>query len=374
MTLMVLDHFKKALRRWLHLLARPARADRGRGGIVIQPYRGFGSQEESFFMGRVFHQQRRGNLFQNNPVARDAIDLLRRLFRKGIPHAQLEVRVNEATQTVETDQRGYFQAHLHHRSRGLSERIWYPTYLNLLRPRGPNPVSGTVGKVFIPPPSARFVVISDIDDTVVFTGVARKIKMIWRIFIQNARTRTPFPGVRAFYWALHHGVTGGELNPMLYVSRGPWSIYEMLDEFFNHHNIPIGPILFLRDWGIALKRPFPLRAEGHKLTLIHKMVELYRDLPFILIGDSGQHDPEIYARIVRNYPGRVLAIYIRNVGGDPLRDRAIATLAREVEAADSALLLTDNTFEMAAHAESLGLIPPTALSALLTEQAIGKEH
>ena len=84
-----------------------------------------------------------------------------------------------------------------------------------------------------------------------------------------------------------------------------------------------GPVLFLREWGLTLQSPLPRRGKGHKLALIRDMLSLYDDLPFVLLGDSGQRDPDIYAQVVRENPGRVLAIYIRNVRSDPQRVGAI---------------------------------------------------
>jgi phosphatidate phosphatase APP1 len=211
-------------------------------------------------------------------------------------------------------------------------------------------------QVFIPPQHCRHVVISDIDDTVMFTGVAGKLKMMWRLFVQDADSRVAFPGVAALYRAMHAGPSGNERNPMLYVSRGPWGIYDVLDEFFQMHGIPVGPMLFLREWGITWKSPLPRKAEDHKRELIGNMLALYNDLPFVLIGDSGQHDPEVYRQIVDEYPGRVAAVYIRNVSRDPSRLREIEELAKAVTAAGSSMVLAADSLAMAEHAAELGLI------------------
>jgi phosphatidate phosphatase APP1 len=192
--------------------------------------------------------------------------------------------------------------------------------------------------------------------------------MMYNLFMQDARSRVAFPGVAAFYRALHEGPSGNEQNPMLYVSRGPWSIYEVLVAFFRMHNIPVGPILFLREWGLTLQSPLPRRAKDHKRDLIRKMLSLYDDLPFVLIGDSGQHDPELYCDIVREHPRRVLAAYIRNVTRTPDRRKEIEALAEEVVASGSALLLAADTFAMAEHAASRGLIAEQALPAVLEER------
>lgn len=122
------------------------------------------------------------------------------------------------------------------------------------------------------------------------------------------------------------------------------------------NDIPEGPLLFLRYWGITLDHPLPRRARDHKLNLIRQMLTLYKDLPFILIGDSGQKDPEIYARIVREFPGRILAVYIRNVSRVPERVRFIEALAEETARADTPLILADDSRIMAEHAARKGFI------------------
>ena len=72
-------------------------------------------------------------------------------------------------------------------------------------------------RVLVPAARARFGVISDIDDTIVQTKVTRKVRMIVSLALSSARTRKPFPGVAAFYRALHAGV-----NPVFYVSNSPY--------------------------------------------------------------------------------------------------------------------------------------------------------
>jgi phosphatidate phosphatase APP1 len=296
-------------------------------------------------------------------LIRDITDIGRRLLRRGIGNAVLMARFGGAEQQVTTDRDGYFRVHLRPAQLPSSNCLWHRLDLELVRPI--DATAKAEGDLFVPPRTARYVVISDIDDTVMYTGVANKVEMLWRLFVQGARSRVAFPGVAAFYNALHRGASGAELNPMLYVSRAPWSLYEVLDEFFNLHGIPVGPILFLREWGLSLHHPLPRRAKDHKLALIRHMLSLYGDLPFILIGDSGQRDPEIYAQLVREYPRRVLAIYIRNVSRHPERPRAVETLAGEVVEAGSSLLLAADSFGMAEHAAERGLISSEALSVII---------
>jgi phosphatidate phosphatase APP1 len=353
-----------ACRRALHLLARPVSVAKGQRGLVIQPYRGYGSPDEVFLMGRVFRQPGSGARRREGTLRQDVLDSGRRLLRRGVAEAVLTARFGGVEQRVTTDRDGYFRIQLRPAQRPAPEPLWHRMPLALVTPDR----AEAEGTLFVPPRDARYVVISDIDDTIMETGVAQKVMMLWRLFAQGARSRVAFPGVAALYRALHRGTAARERNPLLYVSRGPWSLYEVLDEFFHLHGIPVGPILFLREWGLRWRHPFPRRAKDHKLALIRHILALYRDLPFLLIGDSGQRDPEIYTQVVRESPGRVLAIYIRQVSRQPARLHAIEALAREVVAAGSSLLLAADSFAMAAHAAERGLIAAEALAEVLRER------
>jgi phosphatidate phosphatase APP1 len=170
--------------------------------------------------------------------------------------------------------------------------------------------------------------------------------------------RLPFEGVAAFYRALHAGSTGHSLNPMFYVSNSAWNLYDLLSDFFNLHQIPIGPVLFLRDWGLSKNGLAPLKPGPHKLAYIRGILDTFKHLPFILIGDSGEQDPEIYTEVVGLYPNRIRAVYIRNVSRKPKRLDEIKVLAEQVLAAGSTLILAETTVPLAQHAASQGWIQP----------------
>lgn len=354
----------RATIRLLSLAARPARKARGNDGIVVEPYRGYGSREAIFLIGRVFRQARAERDADAGDVRAHLRNIARRIRRRKVVGARLTAQFLGTRQSIETDKDGYFRLHLRIASSPDRGREWHPVDLTL----DADPPVHLQGEVFIPPERCRFVVISDIDDTVMRTGVANKAKMLWRLFVADAQERVAFPGAAALYRALHAGVGGDEANPMLYVSRAPWGIYEMLSEFFRLHDIPAGPILFLREWGLSWRHPLPRRAEDHKGELIAHMLDLYRDLPFVLIGDSGQHDPEVYARIVEAHPGRIHAVYIRDVSRGGSRRDEIARLADAVAAAGSHLVLAADSTAIAEHAAGLRLIARDAAARVAAER------
>ena len=355
----------KGLRRALRVLGRPVRRARGLERVVIQPYRGYGTIDEIYLMGRVFRQPTLGSGLPRGTVVRELSDILRRLTRWGLGDVSIRATLDGATGEFVTDRDGYFHIDLPLAGRGSSEPGWHAVDLAVTRD---GQTVHEEGLVYLAPPSARQVVVSDIDDTVMFTGVANRARMLWNLFVRSAESRVAFPGVAALYRGFHEGPGGDEGNPMLYVSRAPWSIYEVLEAFFRLQKIPDGPILFLREWGLTLQRPLPRRAEDHKHDLIEGMLRRYSELPFILVGDSGQHDPEVYADLVRRYPGRIRAVYIRDVTGSDARGGQSAALAAETAEAGCPLVLAGDSATMAAHAVEHGFLREDVLDAVRAER------
>ncbi len=170
-----------------------------------------------------------------------------------------------------------------------------------------------VGEVLIPSNSSQFAVVSDIDDTIIHTGLTSRFK--WQVvkntLLKRAEKRVPFEGAADFYHLLHRGISGLDSNPIFYVSHSPWNLYRYLEFFLEKNNFPKGPIL-LRDFVNPFAKKYkPEKPQKQKEIL--NLLRAYPDLKFILIGDSGEHDPDIYMEIAENFPDRILAIYLRDV-------------------------------------------------------------
>jgi phosphatidate phosphatase APP1 len=221
--------------------------------------------------------------------------------------------------------------------------------------------------VLIPPEDSEFGIISDIDDTIVRTEATNLLRMLRIVLLTSAHSRMPFDHVDSLYRALKRGSDGARTNPIFYVSSSPWNFFDLLKEFFRVHDIPKGP-LFLRDWDFSPRKVLGMGHQEHKLVRIRHLFDRYPDLPFLLIGDSGQEDPEIYREIALEHPDRVVAVYIRSVT-TPARDREVQAFAEEVRAAGVDMLLVREKTEAAEHAVEKGLIPREALSRMRAEDA-----
>lgn len=168
------------------------------------------------------------------------------------------------------------------------------------------------GELLIPSEDVEFGVASDIDDTILHTGVVSKLK--WKLlintFFKSPFKRKAFEGVADFYRLLHLGKSGKNANPIFYVSHSPWNLYRYLDYFLMNNSFPKGAILLRTMKNIFKKEK---NEKPQKQKEIINILKTYPTLPFILIGDAGEHDADIYIEISKKHPKRIKAIFLRSV-------------------------------------------------------------
>ncbi|MFD2200211.1 App1 family protein [Shivajiella indica] len=285
--------------------------------------------------------------------------MYKRFMSWEIPSVRIKVSFQGYNQIVVSDEEGYFTVHLKSNNGFEIKKSWNEVQLDLLDQIGkvPNPVTAT-NKIFIPIGKVDYGIISDIDDTIVPTGATRLFEMIKTTFLGNAHSRLPFPGVSSYYQALAKGSDGIDSNPFFYVSSSPWNLYDFLMEFLDVHQIPKGPLM-LRDLGLSKEQFIAGSHWKHKLKQVEKIFQIEKNLQFILIGDSGQHDPEIYLKVIKDFPGRVKMVYIRDVS--PKRKTAMKEIQLEMNHLGVDMLLVKDTLEAGRHALSMGWILPSDL-------------
>jgi phosphatidate phosphatase APP1 len=325
----------------------------------IVAYRGYGTAARALVLGRVLRSAQDIVPTEGARWWRNAWHSWNRLDPGPYPHARVLAHAPGVVHEFEADDEGFVH---HWVSPGPTTYGWGEITLSLAYAEHGD--VSTAAEVLVPAPGARFGIISDLDDTVLVSRVSSKLQAARLLLFENALTRLPFPGVAAFYRALTAGVVEQSPNPLFYLSASPWNFYDVIDHFLDIQRIPAGPLL-LRDWDL---RPSLLRTRGHKHSHITLILDTYPGLPFILIGDSTQEDPEIYAEVVHDHPGRIMGVYIRNVFASPERIAAMQHLAAEVEKAGSSLVLADDTLAAAKHAAAHGWMDPAMLGTIEHEK------
>ncbi|MFO7998274.1 MAG: phosphatase domain-containing protein [Bacteroidales bacterium] len=277
--------------------------------VVIEPLYAFGNEARVLVQGRVVESYKQSRPSARKTYLQNLLGTIRRYAGSSVPEAKVEVEYQGAVQVLETDTDGIFQGSFGRQ--GSSETKNQIIRFRLLPEEGLHPEQEqvNVGVQCFPSDHPRGI-ISDIDDTILISHATRVGRKFWLSISKNAYTRRPFPGVSAFYKAL---TKDGE-HPVFYISSSDWNLVDLIRDFLDYRNIPQGTML-LKDLHVDLKNIWKSGggSHQHKLEKTGMLLELFPGMKFILIGDSGQHDPELYAEVITRHPGRILAVYIREV-------------------------------------------------------------
>ena len=188
-------------------------------------------------------------------------------------------------------------------------------------------------------------VISDIDDTVKVTNVANRRELLANTFVREFRA---VPGVVEVYRRWQD--TGSAFH---YVSASPWQLADSLCGFLAEAGLPAGSMhlkLFRLKDSTPLGR-LPSRKRSKRRT-IEKIMDEFPARRFLLVGDSGERDPEVYAAIAKRRPQQVAGIVIRQVDGKPPREKVRSRLDRLARRLPAGML------RVFTEAEELGELEP----------------
>ena len=342
------------------------RQRRGLGKLLIMPFIGYGTSETLFIKGRVLRDKNISEPMETTSTLTNLIDTYKRFQSDEIPRATVRAHFGDYSREAITNEEGFFELALQPGPLPVSDDHTYLIDLEITDYPGKarNPVEPTEfkaqGQVIVPPASAQFGVISDIDDTILMSNVAHPIVLARNTFLENAHTRLPFEGVAKLYQALRRGADGSHFNPIFYVSSSAWNIYDVLRDFFVVREIPTGA-LFLSEYNLDENTFIFQNRREHKIGAIETVMNTYPHLKFILIGDSSEKDPLIYHEITQRDPQRIQAIYIRTATLSRKRDARLQAIVQDVQALGVPIMLVKDSVEAAEHAVANGLIHPDAL-------------
>lgn len=167
---------------------------------------------------------------------------------------------------------------------------------------------GVTARVRVIGPSTGLGVISDVDDTVLVTALPRPLLAFWNTFVRHENSRRPVRGMATLYAEVHRLHPDA---PFFYLSTGAWNVAPVLEAFLARHAFPPGPLL-MTDWGPTADSWFRSGRE-HKRQELRRLLEELPQLRWLLIGDDGQHDPELYAEAAETAPAQLRGVAIRQL-------------------------------------------------------------
>ena len=280
---------------WVREFREQRARRRGQVPAVI-PYTGYGAPGWVRVLGRVLIPSRSAT------SRAESVRGWRSFTSIAVDRQPVQVTVGDDVHHVVADRGGVIDVRL--------ESHLEPGWRTVtLRTEGEEPRADEVeAPVFVLDPAAPFGVVSDIDDTVMVTALPRPLLAAWNSFVLDEHARTPTPGMAVLYDRLHQAHPQA---PVIYLSTGAWNVAQTLQRFLGRNLYPPGPLL-LTDWGPTPDRIFR-SGRQHKEDQLERLAEEFPDVKWLLIGDDGQHDEEIYGSFAEAHPQNVAAVCIRRL-------------------------------------------------------------
>ncbi|MBD0331252.1 MAG: DUF2183 domain-containing protein [Chitinophagaceae bacterium] len=318
---------------------------------TVKVYHGYGHAEQLVIYGHVLKLGPKPKRHYRKSFIRNTLALLRLFIVKPLPNATLRTEWQGQILTTQAEEDGFFK--FEWKDEPPLEQGWHEVTVQLLN-NNQEVVTQAKGSIYIPH-STQYGFISDIDDTFLISHSANMRKRLYVLFTQNARTRKPFEGVVKHYQLLAQSNTTPDApNPFFFVSSSEWNLYDYILEFTTVNGIPQG--VFLLNTIKRFNQIFKTGQNNHqtKFTRIARIMKGYPKQRFILLGDSSQHDPYIYASIVEHFPRQVHAVYIRDIY-EKSREK-VAEVLTKIESAGVPCCFFKHSSDAILHSKKIGLI------------------
>jgi phosphatidate phosphatase APP1 len=340
---MSLANITNKLLLWLRITRQP----------VVKVYDGYGDKDEVTVYGHVLSVSPLPRKRYRQNILLNLFGLIRLFIVIPKKNARVIIEWNGESHETQTGSDGMFT--FAWKPVNPLTAGWHKTKVSYISPP-PKSVTLAAGEgwIFIPH-VAQYNFISDIDDTFLISHSSSLLKRLYVLFTKNARSRKPFEGVVNHYRLLAMSGSGeGMPNPFFYVSSSEWNLYDYIKEFCVKQGLPRG--VFLLDRMKKLKDLLRTGQGKHagKYVRISHILRSYPDHKYVLLGDNTQADPEIYHSVVRDFPGKIFAVYIRNIS--PAKDRRTRELIAGMESLGVKCCYFTHSAEAIRHSANTGLI------------------
>jgi phosphatidate phosphatase APP1 len=264
-------------------------------------YQGYGSTSQVRVLGRVLLTQKPLPGSKAEHAAQNGNQNLRgwRAFTSvPLQFTDVEITIGDVVTHVRADRGGLID-------KEVKVQLSPGWHTAVLRAEGTEPVEARIRVIA---PDVKFGIVSDIDDTVMVTALPRPFLALWNTFVLSERARMATPGMAVL---LDRLTIEHPDAPVIYLSTGPWNAAPTLARFLTRNMYPSGALL-LTDWGLTQDRWFRSGQE-HKRQNLDRLAKEFPDMRWLLIGDNGQHDEQIYSQFTQHNADKVAAIAIRQL-------------------------------------------------------------
>lgn len=330
---------KQQFLKWLRLTNKP----------IIKVYNSYGNNTHIIVQGHVLkrgplQRKRYRKFFLTNVFA-----AIRSFWVKPWPGIEVELQWEDKIYKTRTEDDGFYKFEF--TSTVVPRAGWHPVRVCL---SGINIQAEGWGEIYIPY-TYQYAFISDIDDTFLISHSANLRKRLYVLLTKNAKYRKPFEGVVNHYQLLAADRASlNTYNPFFYVSSSEWNLYDFIVEFCRLNKMPKG--VFLLNQMKTFRQILKTGQNKHatKFFRIVRILEHYPDQKYVLLGDDSQEDPNIYEAVVKHFPEKIYAVYLRQTRHS--NKQSVLAISNNMQKSGVECCYFKHSAEAIIHSKKIGLI------------------
>ncbi len=276
-----------------------------KSNVILLSFYGLSNGTHNVFFGKLAHSPVRDLSFQKYGWFRNFRTIIGLYQSTGLPNKSFKMRFDHGTVTGKTDHSGSFwcEADFVEKQTRLEEIMLLPEEkkVELTENLYPNEIHQI---------ESHTIVVSDLDDTLIHSFIKNKFRQLRTLLFTTVEKRKAVKDVQ--HLIKRFALAG---TASFYLSNSEQNLYPMLFRFLTINEFPPGP-LFLKQYvhlADVIRRRILRKKHSHKMNMLAKIMELFPNKKYILIGDNTQKDLRIYLDLAQTYPERIRYIIIRKV-------------------------------------------------------------
>jgi len=266
----------------------------------VEIYSCYGNSRHIVIDGRVFDSKEKLKYEKSDTLFTNLKNKLSQIFNDEKENAEITISINQNKYQIISDQEGYYSFELSTQQDSFRNNQTIQVSIN-----GGKTVASC--RAFIPSKDEQVGVISDFDDTLVISDVVDKISLIKNLLFKNYKQRTLVKEMQEII----NSIITDSIRAFFVITGSPKQLHNAINNFLDYHNFPKRTIITKKLHGDNSDPIFDQLE--YKFEKVRNIILLYPHIKWVLLGDSGEMDKEVYTQIKKAYPNSVKSIYIRNV-------------------------------------------------------------
>lgn len=272
---------------------------------ILLSFYGLSNGTHNIFFGKLAYSKTPDLSFKKYSWAKNFRTIFRLYRTRGLALQEFEMKFDHGKVRGRTDASGSFwcEVDLHEKQTKLKEitLLHSGEKVQLTEELYPNKIHAV---------DAHTIVISDLDDTLIHSFIRNKFNQLRVLLFTSVEKRKAVKDMQ--HLIKRFALSGASA---FYLSNSEQNLYPMLYRFLTINKFPPGP-LFLRQYirlSDLVKRRLSGKKPPHKMNTLSKIMELFPNKKYVLIGDNTQLDLKIYVKLAEMFPDKVRYIIIRKV-------------------------------------------------------------